>query len=178
MTSPVNVDHMGRRYPSFNGNITSYYACISVMRCSGEKLAFNKKSVWVACTFLPPLLVKGHRGYICGCGWLSNLVIHTETLLLIAGLRAKLLRLNAFLGHTQVVCVPQATSAGAAAVKRILDTELDGIREAGLWKHERVITSPQCANIKVQGSDRNILNFCANNYLGLSVSAVMDCQDL
>ena len=44
---------------------------------------------------------------------------------------------------------------------------LDGIRAAGLYKDERVITSPQSVEIRVQG-DREVLNFCANNYLGLA----------
>jgi glycine C-acetyltransferase len=43
---------------------------------------------------------------------------------------------------------------------------LDEIRSAGLYKDERVITSPQGAEITVNG--RRVLNFCANNYLGLS----------
>ncbi len=43
---------------------------------------------------------------------------------------------------------------------------LDEIREAGLYKHERIITSPQSAAIEVGG--RQVINFCANNYLGLS----------
>ena len=43
--------------------------------------------------------------------------------------------------------------------------ELEGIREAGLEKRERVIASPQGATIRVGG--REVLNFCANNYLGL-----------
>jgi glycine C-acetyltransferase len=45
---------------------------------------------------------------------------------------------------------------------------LSEIREAGLEKKERFITTPQAAEIRVQGSDRPLLNFCANNYLGLS----------
>jgi len=44
--------------------------------------------------------------------------------------------------------------------------ELNGIEEAGLWKKERVITSPQGSSIST--SDGEALNFCANNYLGLS----------
>ena len=44
------------------------------------------------------------------------------------------------------------------------------IKEAGTWKDERVITSKQGAEIDVKGSQNKILNFCANNYLGLSVS--------
>jgi glycine C-acetyltransferase len=43
---------------------------------------------------------------------------------------------------------------------------LDEISEAGLYKHERIITSPQSASIEVGG--RQVINFCANNYLGLS----------
>ena len=47
-----------------------------------------------------------------------------------------------------------------------LQQELDKIREAGLYKNERIIESPQRAEIDVAG--RKVLNFCANNYLGLS----------
>lgn len=46
--------------------------------------------------------------------------------------------------------------------------ELQSIREAGLYKHERIITSPQGPEIRVQGMEGVIVNFCANNYLGLS----------
>ncbi|HVZ41121.1 MAG TPA: glycine C-acetyltransferase [Candidatus Kapabacteria bacterium] len=49
-----------------------------------------------------------------------------------------------------------------------LQKELAAIEEAGLYKRERVITSPQGPEITVQGSDAPVLNFCANNYLGLS----------
>ncbi len=48
-----------------------------------------------------------------------------------------------------------------------LSTTLDEIREAGLYKTERVITTPQSVEIKVQ-SGEEVLNFCANNYLGLA----------
>jgi glycine C-acetyltransferase len=44
---------------------------------------------------------------------------------------------------------------------------LEEIRTAGLYKKERVITSPQSVEIKVEGGDE-VLNFCANNYLGLA----------
>ncbi|MGZ5005709.1 MAG: glycine C-acetyltransferase [Chthoniobacterales bacterium] len=44
---------------------------------------------------------------------------------------------------------------------------LDEIRSAGLYKTERIITTPQDAHIKVTGG-RQVLNFCANNYLGLA----------
>ncbi|MBO6947455.1 MAG: glycine C-acetyltransferase [Rhodospirillales bacterium] len=48
-----------------------------------------------------------------------------------------------------------------------LKTEIAALREAGLYKDERVITSPQGADISVRGG-KDVLNFCANNYLGLA----------
>lgn len=48
-----------------------------------------------------------------------------------------------------------------------LQSELDAIAEAGLYKDERIIVTPQKAEIKVK-SGQEVLNFCANNYLGLS----------
>lgn len=48
-----------------------------------------------------------------------------------------------------------------------LQTELKAIEEAGLYKRERIIVTPQRAEIRVQ-SGQEVLNFCANNYLGLS----------
>ncbi len=48
-----------------------------------------------------------------------------------------------------------------------LGAELEGIREAGLYKSERLITTPQGAHVGVSG-DREVLNLCANNYLGLA----------
>ncbi len=47
-----------------------------------------------------------------------------------------------------------------------ISSELDEVKKAGLYKSERVITSPQGAEITVNG--KKVLNFCANNYLGLS----------
>ncbi len=52
-------------------------------------------------------------------------------------------------------------------MKDFLTEELTGIREAGLYKDERIITCPQKADITV-GQGEGVLNFCANNYLGLS----------
>ncbi len=49
-----------------------------------------------------------------------------------------------------------------------LQQELQSIRESGLYKNERVIVSPQGPEIMVEGRSRPVLNFCANNYLGLS----------
>lgn len=48
-----------------------------------------------------------------------------------------------------------------------LQAELKSIQEAGLYKDERIIVTPQMAEIKVK-SGQEVLNFCANNYLGLS----------
>jgi glycine C-acetyltransferase len=53
-------------------------------------------------------------------------------------------------------------------LKQELEKELQSIRESGLYKDERIITSPQGVEIKVEGRDGTYLNFCANNYLGLS----------
>lgn len=49
----------------------------------------------------------------------------------------------------------------------VLQKELDSIREAGLFKKERVIITPQGAEIKISNG-QEVINFCANNYLGLS----------
>jgi glycine C-acetyltransferase len=51
-------------------------------------------------------------------------------------------------------------------LKKYLATELRAIEDAGLYKKERIITSSQSAEIEVGG--KTVLNFCANNYLGLS----------
>jgi 7-keto-8-aminopelargonate synthetase and related enzymes len=59
--------------------------------------------------------------------------------------------------------------------------ELDAIREQGLFKSERIITSPQSAEITLDDG-RQVLNFCANNYLGLAdhpdlIQAAKDALD-
>ncbi len=53
------------------------------------------------------------------------------------------------------------------SIKKELLEELENIREAGLFKEERIITSPQGAEITIKDG-RKVINFCANNYLGLS----------
>lgn len=57
-------------------------------------------------------------------------------------------------------------------MKEDLQKELAGIRDAGLFKEERYILTPQAADIKVEYPEgappKNVINFCANNYLGLS----------
>lgn len=52
-------------------------------------------------------------------------------------------------------------------MKQYLEKELEQIKEEGLYKKERIITSPQGAEITLEGG-KKVINFCANNYLGLS----------
>ncbi|CAG0879859.1 unnamed protein product [Darwinula stevensoni] len=66
------------------------------------------------------------------------------------------------------LCLVRQRSAAAAALKDILNTELTSIKEAGTWKAERIITTKQGVEVGVQGQTKKMLNFCANNYLGLS----------
>ena len=61
-----------------------------------------------------------------------------------------------------------------------LQKELEDIKQAGLYKNERLIEGPQKAAIQVAGKE--VLNFCANNYLGLSnnprlIQAAKDMMD-
>ncbi|MEI2757985.1 MAG: glycine C-acetyltransferase [Bacteroidia bacterium] len=51
-------------------------------------------------------------------------------------------------------------------LKPVLEKELEEIKSAGLFKQERIISTPQAAAITANGKE--VLNFCANNYLGLS----------
>src|SRR5437660_720044 len=53
------------------------------------------------------------------------------------------------------------------AIRDDVRSTLEEIREAGLYKAERVITTPQNASVRV-GDGAPVLNFCANNYLGLA----------
>jgi glycine C-acetyltransferase len=57
-------------------------------------------------------------------------------------------------------------------LKTILEQELASIKEAGLYKKERIITTPQGADIRVE-SGSEVINFCANNYLGLSSDPIV-----
>ena len=66
-------------------------------------------------------------------------------------------------------------------IKNYLAEELENIKESGLFKKERIITSPQDAVIKISTGEK-VINFCANNYLGLSshpavVQAAKDALD-
>lgn len=66
-------------------------------------------------------------------------------------------------------------------IKSHLQQEIESIKDAGLYKEERIITSPQGAEITLN-TGQTVLNFCANNYLGLSahpevVKAAKDTMD-
>ncbi|QNK76892.1 glycine C-acetyltransferase [Winogradskyella undariae] len=66
-------------------------------------------------------------------------------------------------------------------IKNHLQQEIESIKEAGLFKEERIITSPQGAEITLN-TGQKVLNFCANNYLGLSshpdvIQAAKDAMD-
>ena len=66
-------------------------------------------------------------------------------------------------------------------LKDHLETELKSIDEAGIYKRERVITTPQGANVHVSTGE-DVVSMCANNYLGLSshpdvIQAAQDTLD-
>src|ERR1700760_4253020 len=87
----------------------------------------------------------------------------------------KLFRGNAYF------CISKISIAMYNTLKPVLEQELAEIENAGLYKRERIITSPQGADITVQGG-KHVINFCANNYLGLSahpkvIQAAKDALD-
>ncbi|GLH02320.1 2-amino-3-ketobutyrate coenzyme A ligase, mitochondrial, partial [Gryllus bimaculatus] len=70
--------------------------------------------------------------------------------------------------HTLPSCIPSRSNSQARGqICALLRNELKSIKEAGTWKSEYFIKSPQGVKISVE-PNREVLNFCANNYLGLS----------
>ena len=66
-------------------------------------------------------------------------------------------------------------------IQQHLQKELEEIKDNGLYKKERIITSPQDAVITISTGEE-VINFCANNYLGLSsnkevIQAAKDAMD-
>ncbi len=53
-------------------------------------------------------------------------------------------------------------------MKDILTAQLGEVRDAGLYKSERILVSPQGTRVRVEGRDGELVNMCANNYLGLA----------
>lgn len=73
-----------------------------------------------------------------------------------------------FTGYSQPQISVRNASAAQATLRSILDSQISDIQQAGTWKSERVISTKQASEIAVQGRSDKLLNFCANNYLGLS----------
>ncbi|XP_045777480.1 2-amino-3-ketobutyrate coenzyme A ligase, mitochondrial [Maniola jurtina] len=84
-------------------------------------------------------------------------------------LRSQLLRILSIGSQTrQLHELNKKERAGVTKLREVLEDRLQEIKRAKTWKHERILTSPQDTKVKVQGSKGEFLNFCANNYLGLS----------
>lgn len=66
----------------------------------------------------------------------------------------------------------QPFSLAANNFRTILQQQLNDIHAAGTYKYERVITTPQKSVINIEDSSKPLINFCANNYLGMAVSIV------
>lgn len=69
-------------------------------------------------------------------------------------------------------CIPaiRQLSTAAEGFRTILKHQLNDVHAAGTYKNERIISSPQKTVINIEGSSKSVVNFCANNYLGMSVS--------
>lgn len=63
----------------------------------------------------------------------------------------------------------QMNRAAWNIASKAINENLKIIQQEGTWKNERIITTAQGAHIQVNHDNKRIINFCANNYLGLSV---------
>lgn len=64
--------------------------------------------------------------------------------------------------------ISRCSSGAAAALAIRLNDDLETIKKAGTWKTERVLTTPQAVSVGISSEMKPVLNFCSNNYLGLS----------
>lgn len=71
-----------------------------------------------------------------------------------------------------------SNTSASKQFRNILQKQIDDIKSAGTYKNERIITSSQSTTISVKGSQGGILNFCANNYLGLSVISLQSVMNI
>merc|ERR1712055_1101129 len=62
----------------------------------------------------------------------------------------------------------RSQSTAAAALNTRLEEDMEAIRQAGTWKTERVLSTAQSVTVGIAGGSDAVLNFCSNNYLGLS----------
>lgn len=72
--------------------------------------------------------------------------------------------------YSSINYLQRELSTAAKSFRAILQKQLDDIHAAGTYKNERTITSPQNTVINIEGSSAGVINFCANNYLGMAVS--------
>lgn len=77
-------------------------------------------------------------------------------------------RANLYAPVAHFTSTTSPSTAANKAFREIIQTQLEDIQKAGTYKKERIIVSPQATAINVEGSQGKILNFCANNYLGLA----------
>lgn len=74
------------------------------------------------------------------------------------------------INHVRQISTIRHSSAAAENFRTILKNQLNDVHAAGTYKNERIISSPQNTVINIEGSSKGVINFCANNYLGMSVS--------
>eukprot|EP01084_Bolivina_argentea_P126088 223330_1 len=77
-------------------------------------------------------------------------------------------RLRKMMDHCIEECDSLSMSNTSVKMSEYLADNLQTVRDSGLYKYERVLTSPQDSSITIRESPKPLINFCSNNYLGLS----------